>query len=114
MEEKFSAPPSKMDNCSSKTEKGKPMKLDITRAWKDELYRQSLSEEDLLTLPESPVGGLELSDDTLDTVYGGFWHHRHHHHRHHRHWRHGWARWSEEEGSGGFSESEGGFGSEEE
>ena len=58
------------------------MKLDITRAWKDELYRQSLSEEELLTLPESPVGGLELSDDILDTIYGG---REHRHHREHRH-----------------------------
>ena len=61
------------------------MKLDITRAWKDELYRQSLSEEELLTLPESPVGGLDLSDDILDTVYGG---REHHHFREHRHFRH--------------------------
>ena len=61
------------------------MKLDITRAWKDELYRLSLSEEELRTLPESPVGGLELSDDILDTVYGGRHHgeHEHHHHRDH-------------------------------
>ncbi len=58
------------------------MKLDITRAWKDELYRQSLSEEELLTLQESPAGGLELSDDILDTVYGGRGRHRHRHHRH--------------------------------
>ena len=57
------------------------MKLDITRAWKDELYRLSLSEEELRTLPESPVGGLELSDDILDTVYGGREHGHHHHHR---------------------------------
>jgi len=59
------------------------MKLDIARAWKDELYRLSLSEEELLTLPESPVGGLELSDDTLDTVYGGRGRHRHRHHHPH-------------------------------
>ena len=58
------------------------MKLDITRAWKDELYRLSLSEEELRTLPESPVGGLDLSDDILDTVYGGRGRHRHRHHRH--------------------------------
>ena len=59
------------------------MKLDITRAWIDELYRQSLSEVELRTLPESPVGGLELSDDILDTVYGGRGRHRRHHRRHH-------------------------------
>jgi mersacidin/lichenicidin family type 2 lantibiotic len=60
------------------------MKLDITRAWKDELYRLSLSEEELRTLPESPVGGLELSDDILDTVYGGREHRHHREHHHHR------------------------------
>ncbi|HTD19568.1 MAG TPA: mersacidin/lichenicidin family type 2 lantibiotic [Ktedonobacteraceae bacterium] len=76
------------------------MKLDITRAWKDELYRLNLNEEELLTLPESPVGGLELSDDILDTVYGGWGrrrrehrreHHREHrreHHEHHEHHEH--------------------------
>jgi mersacidin/lichenicidin family type 2 lantibiotic len=80
------------------------MKLDITRAWKDELYRLSLSEEDLLTLPESPVGGLELSDDILDTVYGGWGrrrreHHREHrreHHEHHEHHEHDNS-WSEDD-----------------
>jgi mersacidin/lichenicidin family type 2 lantibiotic len=75
-----------MYNSISKTERRerkKHMKLDITRAWKDELYRLSLSEEELLTLPESPVGGLELSDDILDTVYGGWRHHHHEHHHHH-------------------------------
>jgi mersacidin/lichenicidin family type 2 lantibiotic len=84
------------------------MKLDIARAWKDELYRQSLSEEKLLTLPESPVGGLELSDDILDTVYGGCRprhrerhrerrrEHRREHHEHHEHHEHNNS-WSEDE-----------------
>ena len=47
------------------------MKLDITRAWKDEAYRQSLSSEELAQLPENPAGELELSDAELDTVQGG-------------------------------------------
>ena len=45
------------------------MKFDIVRAWKDESYRQSLSEEQLNTLPTNPVG--ELSDAQLESVYGG-------------------------------------------
>ncbi len=46
------------------------MKCDITRAWKDENYRQSLSEEELSTLPANPVG--ELCDSELSNVCGGF------------------------------------------
>ncbi len=38
------------------------MNFDVVRAWKDESYRQSLSEEELRNLPENPVGELELSD----------------------------------------------------
>ena len=45
------------------------MKFDIVRAWKDESYRQSLSEEQLNTLPANPVG--ILSDAQLESVYGG-------------------------------------------
>jgi mersacidin/lichenicidin family type 2 lantibiotic len=48
------------------------MKFDITRAWKDEAYRQALSEEELHLLPTNPAGELELADDELDTVSGGF------------------------------------------
>ncbi|MEO7020512.1 MAG: mersacidin/lichenicidin family type 2 lantibiotic [Ktedonobacteraceae bacterium] len=48
------------------------MQFDIVRAWKDENYRQSLSEEQLNTLPTSPVGELELSDTDLETIYGGW------------------------------------------
>ena len=47
------------------------MQFDIVRAWKDENYRQSLSEEELSLLPSSPVGELELSDTDLETIYGG-------------------------------------------
>lgn len=45
------------------------MKFDIVRAWKDESYRLSLSEEQLNTLPANPVG--DLSDAQLEVVYGG-------------------------------------------
>lgn len=47
------------------------MKLDIVRAWKDEFYRQSLSEEQFDTLPANPAGELELTDTDLVSVYGG-------------------------------------------
>jgi mersacidin/lichenicidin family type 2 lantibiotic len=48
------------------------MKFDIARAWKDEAYRQTLSEEELHLLPANPAGELELTDAELDTVAGGF------------------------------------------
>ena len=48
------------------------MKFDITRAWKDENYRENLSEEELNTLPANPAGELELNETELDTVAGGF------------------------------------------
>jgi len=47
------------------------MKLDVVRAWKDEVYYNSLTEQERATLPESPVGAIELGDDDLDSVYGG-------------------------------------------
>lgn len=46
------------------------MKLDIVRAWKDEDYRQSLSDEQLNDLPANPVG--ELADADLNSASGGF------------------------------------------
>ncbi len=45
------------------------MKFDITRAWKDEAYRQTLSEEQLNTLPANPAG--ELGDAEMAAVCGG-------------------------------------------
>ena len=47
------------------------MQIDIVRAWKDEAYRQSLSEEELRALPENPAGEIELTDADLEAVYGG-------------------------------------------
>lgn len=46
------------------------MKLDIVRAWKDEVYRASLSPEEQTMLPENPAGALELSDAELEVTYG--------------------------------------------
>jgi mersacidin/lichenicidin family type 2 lantibiotic len=48
------------------------MKFDIARAWKDEAYRQTLSEEELHLLPANPAGELELADADLATVSGGW------------------------------------------
>ena len=47
------------------------MKFDIVRAWKDQSYRASLSEEQLSQLPANPAGEIELSDAALASVYGG-------------------------------------------
>jgi mersacidin/lichenicidin family type 2 lantibiotic len=46
------------------------MKLDIIRAWKDEAYRRSLSQEQQAQLPANPAGELELSDAELQSVHG--------------------------------------------
>ena len=46
------------------------MKFDIVRAWKEEAYRASLSTEQQATLPENPVGTLELSDAELEAIHG--------------------------------------------
>jgi mersacidin/lichenicidin family type 2 lantibiotic len=43
----------------------------IIRAWKDEEFRQSLSEAELALRPDNPAGLLELSDEELALVAGG-------------------------------------------
>ena len=43
----------------------------IVRAWKDKEYRDSLSEDLRLTLPEHPAGLIELADEDLEGVSGG-------------------------------------------
>jgi mersacidin/lichenicidin family type 2 lantibiotic len=45
--------------------------IDIIRAWKDEDYRNSLSEEQRSQLPENPAGMIELSDEDMRSVVGG-------------------------------------------
>jgi len=45
------------------------MKFDIARAWKDETYRQTLSDEQLEMLPANPAG--ELNDAEMVAVCGG-------------------------------------------
>jgi mersacidin/lichenicidin family type 2 lantibiotic len=48
-----------------------PMALDIARAWKDEEYRNTLTPEELASLPENPAGAAELSEKDLSNVSGG-------------------------------------------
>jgi len=45
------------------------MKFDVVRAWKDETYRQTLSDEQLEMLPANPAG--ELNDAEMAAVCGG-------------------------------------------
>jgi mersacidin/lichenicidin family type 2 lantibiotic len=45
--------------------------VDIIRAWKDEAYWLSLTEDERKALPENPAGILELSDIDLMSVSGG-------------------------------------------
>lgn len=45
--------------------------FDIIRAWKDEDYRNSLTEEQKSQLPENPAGTIEFSDDDAQTIAGG-------------------------------------------
>jgi len=45
-------------------------KTDVIRAWKDPLYRATLSEEEQSALPLNPAGIADLSDDQL-MIAGG-------------------------------------------
>jgi mersacidin/lichenicidin family type 2 lantibiotic len=44
---------------------------DIIRAWKDEEYRNSLSEEQRAQLPENPAGIVELADEEMEVMMAG-------------------------------------------
>jgi len=44
--------------------------VDIIRAWEDPEYRSSLTSDQLASLPTSPVGEIELTDDELTEVMG--------------------------------------------
>ena len=46
-------------------------KIDVIRAWKDELYRASLSERELAHLPDHPAGFIELEEEQLANIEGG-------------------------------------------
>ena len=45
--------------------------IDIIRAWKDEEYRNSLTDEQRSQLPENPAGIVELSNDEMESLKGG-------------------------------------------
>ena len=45
--------------------------MDIIRAWKDEGYRNSLSEAERAALPPHPAGLITLTDEELGAVAGG-------------------------------------------
>lgn len=47
------------------------MEIDIVRAWKDAEYRKTLTPEQLATLPPSPAGSPELTEDELKSIAGG-------------------------------------------
>ncbi len=46
-------------------------KLNIIRAWKDPLYRSTLSAAQKALVPEHPAGLVELTDEDLGVVAGG-------------------------------------------
>lgn len=43
----------------------------IIRVWRDPKYRGSLSSEELRSLPQSPVGFLDLNEEEQSNVTGG-------------------------------------------
>jgi len=49
----------------------KKAKVDIAKAWKDEEYRESLSDEEKALVPANPVGLVEVTDEDLAFVTGG-------------------------------------------
>jgi mersacidin/lichenicidin family type 2 lantibiotic len=46
-------------------------KVDVVRAWRDEEYRNSLTDEQRACLPENPAGLAVVSDETLRSITGG-------------------------------------------
>ena len=46
-------------------------RIDVIRAWKDEAYRQSLSEAERALLPQNPAGPVELTEAEAAAVEGG-------------------------------------------
>jgi mersacidin/lichenicidin family type 2 lantibiotic len=46
-------------------------KKDVIRAWKDPVYRASLSPEELAQLPAHPAGVIELGDEQLEARVSG-------------------------------------------
>jgi mersacidin/lichenicidin family type 2 lantibiotic len=46
--------------------------VNVVRAWKDEEYRQSLTEAERAALPENPAGLLDLAESDLQRAEGGY------------------------------------------
>lgn len=46
------------------------MNINIARAWKDAEYRKTLSAAELASLPENPVGAVEITDEEASTIMG--------------------------------------------
>ena len=46
-------------------------KIDIIRAWKDEEYRNSLTDEQKASAPANPAGMMQLTDAELTAAAGG-------------------------------------------
>jgi mersacidin/lichenicidin family type 2 lantibiotic len=46
-------------------------KLDVARAWRDEEYRNSLTDEERASLPENPAGMATVDDSALRSITGG-------------------------------------------
>ena len=46
-------------------------KADIVRAWKDPVYRATLSPEQLASLPAHPAGTVELEEERLQAATAG-------------------------------------------
>ena len=45
--------------------------VDVIKAWKDPEYRANLTEEQRASLPTSPAGTAELSEEQLREIAGG-------------------------------------------
>lgn len=46
-------------------------KVDIIRAWKDAVYRKSLSSEEQAQVPAHPAGEILLTEEEMASVNGG-------------------------------------------
>ena len=46
-------------------------KIDVVRAWRDEEYRNSLTEQERASLPENPAGMATVDDSSLRSITGG-------------------------------------------
>jgi mersacidin/lichenicidin family type 2 lantibiotic len=47
--------------------------FDVVRAWKDPEYRHSLSDTEKQLLPSHPSGLIELMENDLGQIGGGWW-----------------------------------------